>query len=262
MCGRFVLYATEDDMATALLDITGRVLYPFGMPPERYNIAPTTPIPIITRHSTLRAHTPSEYHATLPQGDDAGAAHPDELVVVPARWGLIPRWATDVPTYSTFNARVETAATKPTFRGAWREQRALIPMNAYYEWHDKQPYLIRQAGTMLFAAALFDTGCARLSTTMVTGPAEGALAAVHHRMPLFVEGPAARAWLDGEDDVPRAHVPAVTISPVDRAVGSVAHQGPHLIDPNGPPLDTTQRAGADAPAGAPGHAGEEQQTLL
>ncbi len=51
------------------------------------------------------------------------------------RFGLIPHWATDpkaVP--NTFNARSETAATKPSFREAWkRGQRCIIPVDAFFE---------------------------------------------------------------------------------------------------------------------------------
>lgn len=52
-----------------------------------------------------------------------------------ARWGLLPRWAQDPALGNrAFNARSETAASKPTFREAYRHFRAIIPADCWYEW--------------------------------------------------------------------------------------------------------------------------------
>ena len=50
-------------------------------------------------------------------------------------FGLIPFWARDASIgRRTYNARSETVAGKPAFRGAWkRSQRALVPMDRFYE---------------------------------------------------------------------------------------------------------------------------------
>lgn len=50
-------------------------------------------------------------------------------------FGLIPRWAKDTKiTRSTYNARSETVASKPSFREAWkRAQHCIIPAEAIYE---------------------------------------------------------------------------------------------------------------------------------
>jgi len=52
-----------------------------------------------------------------------------------ASFGLIPHWATDAKiARSTYNARAETVAEKPSFRRAWRQaQFCLVPMVAFYE---------------------------------------------------------------------------------------------------------------------------------
>lgn len=52
------------------------------------------------------------------------------------RWGLIPTWRKkprrEGPT--TFNARAETVAQKPMFRGAFKYRRCIIPASGFYEW--------------------------------------------------------------------------------------------------------------------------------
>src|SRR5262245_17792092 len=67
------------------------------------------------------------------------------------RWGLVPPWATETKiSYSLINARVESAAEKPSFRSAWKSRRCLIPASGWFEWKTvpsevnrkpaKQPY--------------------------------------------------------------------------------------------------------------------------
>lgn len=53
----------------------------------------------------------------------------------PACFGLIPHWARDTKiARSTYNARSETVAEKPSFRHAWRERQfCLVPMRSFYE---------------------------------------------------------------------------------------------------------------------------------
>jgi putative SOS response-associated peptidase YedK len=54
---------------------------------------------------------------------------------LPAMFGLVPPWATDAKrSRHTYNARGETVASKPSYRGAWqRGQFALVPMASFYE---------------------------------------------------------------------------------------------------------------------------------
>lgn len=76
-----------------------------------YNVAPTHEMPIVCRK----------------QGDRR-----NELAI--ARWGLIPHWAKDEKiAYSTFNARSETAASKPAFRDAFKRRRCLVPADGFFE---------------------------------------------------------------------------------------------------------------------------------
>jgi len=125
-----------------------------------------------------------------------------------ARWGLVPAWAKDRPTQrlSTFNARSETASSKPMFRSAWRARRCLVPMNGYYEWRDeggprKQRYYVTGESTLLSAAGLWerwtdrDSGESMDSFTVVTCPAAAPIAWLHDRMPVILDDASADAWL-------------------------------------------------------------------
>lgn len=51
------------------------------------------------------------------------------------RWSLIPHWAKDPKiAYKTINARIETVDTAPSYRGAFKKRRCLIPADGFYEW--------------------------------------------------------------------------------------------------------------------------------
>jgi putative SOS response-associated peptidase YedK len=51
---------------------------------------------------------------------------------------------------ASFNARVETVATKPFFREPFKKKRCLMPVSGYYEWQDtpggKQPWYFTAMG--------------------------------------------------------------------------------------------------------------------
>src|SRR4051812_37362998 len=116
MCGRYVLAHPE----------TLQARFDLAMPPlavaPAYNAAPGQDHPVIVAADGQRA-------ARL------------------MRWGLIPGWAKDARIgYRRFHARAERVAEKPSFRGAFRRRRCLVPADGFYEWRQegrgKQPYFI------------------------------------------------------------------------------------------------------------------------
>lgn len=157
-----------------------------------------------------------------------------------ARWSLIPAWShTDRLPYPTFNARVESAADKPTFRDAARSGRILIPMLGYYEWdaHRRPHWFHARDGRMLLAAGLLSVWRGMSTCTILTRRAEGRCARVHERMPVVIPPGHARPWLDPGAD---AHA---MLRDADRTGGDVialldSHpvaplrgDGPGLIEP-------------------------------
>ncbi|MEX3505046.1 SOS response-associated peptidase [Corynebacterium sp. LK2510] len=181
MCGRFVLFTTGKDLIEQIGQLPGAapVAAPDGTPPPRYNVAPTHQVPLI------------RFHESGSQVDSA-------------RWGLLPGWKKDDSGPPLFNARGETVADKPSFRSAFKAKRGLMVLDGYYEWKKegaaKQPYFVTPREGLLFAAALWETGCDRLSTTMVTTDATQNMQWLHHRLPLFLLPEEIEQWVNGSPE--------------------------------------------------------------
>lgn len=119
MCGRYNLRATPRELA----EFFELLREPDSLPP-RYNIAPTTQVPIIRSMDGHREATP-------------------------VRWGLVPSWAKDVKgSAPLINARADGIDTKPSFRSAFKKRRCLIPASGFYEWRregkQKLPFHVHQ----------------------------------------------------------------------------------------------------------------------
>ena len=182
MCGRFAFYSPAEASA-ALFGVSAAAPVV-----ARYNIAPT------------------QYVAAIRNAENAKR----ELTML--RWGLVPFWAKD-PSIGNrmINARAETVADKPAFRGAYRHRRCLVLADGFYEWHregsTKTPYYISAADGQPFAfAALWenwdskDSDDSIESTTLITTAANDFMATMHHRMPVVLSPATADRWLEGGDD--------------------------------------------------------------
>lgn len=163
------------------------------------------------------------------------------------RWGLLPGWIKDLKqTYSTINARIETVATKPAYRAAFKARRCLIPMAGYYEWRDtpdgKQPYFLsRKDGTDLFAAGLWEprhrlqADTEEGSCTVITRDARDEAGTVHDRMPVFLEPEVADRFMRADPDeamqiLLAATTPPLAVRAVSRRVNGVREDDPTLLD--------------------------------
>jgi putative SOS response-associated peptidase YedK len=141
-----------------------------------------------------------------------------QMQCVRAGFGLVPHWARDTKiARSTYNARSETVAEKPSFRRPWRlAQFCLVPMNAFYEpdyetgralrWR-----IARADGRGFAVAGIWDawrspTGAELLSFSMLTinADAHPLMRRFHapgdEKRSVVVIDPADDArWLRGED---------------------------------------------------------------
>jgi putative SOS response-associated peptidase YedK len=218
MCGRFFLSRSSADVARAFDLAATPALAP------RWNVAPTQPIAVV--HETDRGR-----------------------VVDAMRWGFVPAFATDPRAgHHPINARAETIATSPLFRGAFARRRGIVPADGFYEWQHRgkssRPFaVLRTDGALLAMAAIFEVheagGGALKSAAIVTTDATATLAPIHHRMPVLLEPDDFALWLDpGERDTDRlcallcpSAPEAVRVHPVDRRVNDVRCDDPSLPEP-------------------------------
>ncbi len=223
MCGRFLL-TTPSNQLSSLFSFAaeGPALAP------HFNIAPSQPV------ASVRAA--------------AGGSGRERAMV---RWGLVPAWAKDrVVGGGLINARSETAATRPSFRDAFRRRRCLILADGFYEWkrgaRRKRPFVIRLAGGGPFAfAGLWEcwpgAGGAPVETAAIlTTAANELLRPVHERMPVILPPEHHEAWLDPHltrADVLRPLLTpfdagALTLTAVTSWVNDARHDGPRCLAPH------------------------------
>jgi putative SOS response-associated peptidase YedK len=175
----------------------------------------------------------------------------DGRVLVESRWGLIPPWAKDRTVGGRmFNARAETLAERPAFRGLIARHRCIVPASGFYEWRQgprgKTPlYIHRADGKPLALAGLWtvwqdpEGGGPVTSHTIITCPPNRFMAAIHDRMPVVLDGDALHAWLDPTSTelgsvlallgpCPEDLLDAYAVAPL---VNNVRAEGPELIRP-------------------------------
>jgi putative SOS response-associated peptidase YedK len=136
-------------------------------------------------------------------GKGTKAFHRDDLV--PSWWSKPLKELK----LATFNARAETVAEKPMFRGSFKRSRCLIPVSGYYEWLDtpggKQPWYFTAAdgSPALTIAGLWDewqdkaSGETLKSCTMIITEPNSFVVEVHDRMPVLLTEKDFEPWLSG-----------------------------------------------------------------
>jgi putative SOS response-associated peptidase YedK len=218
MCGRYFLNSPLEAVAVQFAcEVQARF-------EPSYNIAPTAWAPVVWLESGSR-------------------------ILALQRWGLVPSWSKD-PSMGVrlANARAETVAEKPSFRGSFRHSRCVVPVDGFFEWQvgaggAKQPFCIRaQDESLLGLAGLrarWEGPEGYLETfTIITTTANGVMAPIHDRMPVILGAEGCAAWLDPGTQprdlkallgpCPEAWLRAYPVSP---KVGNVRNNGPELISP-------------------------------
>jgi len=137
-------------------------------------------------------------------------------------------WAKDPSIGSRLiNARGETVAEKPSFRGSFKHKRCLILADGFYEWKtfgnrkSKTPYFIHMKNRKPFAlAGLWDSwespdgSGIKTCTIITTGPNE-LMENLHDRMPVILHPRDYAKWLDASPQAPEKLLPLIKPFPAD-----------------------------------------------
>ena len=185
MCGRFVVAKELND----IVELFELDEVPDGYNPINYNIAPTNQVGIIVERE-IESVPSRELHL--------------------ARWALIPSWAKEPPTTPLFNARIETALEKPSFKDATKKKRCAVVASGYYEWlksgDSRKPHYIHPPEGMLAFAGIYsfwrdpvkeqsDPSRWVLSCSILTKDSAPELAHIHDRNPVMLSEENLSAWL-------------------------------------------------------------------
>ena len=221
MCGR--INVSDNEGVRFLLSMLGMETWPSREP--RFNIAPTQTLDVVQWH--------------------------DKPILSSMRWGLLPAWAKPGQfSAPLINARSETIRSKPSFRQLIVKQRALIPINGFYEWRRegkiKTPFYIHPKDQpAMFLAGIYqlptvekndDGSDKKPEVCVVTTAANSVFEQVHHRMPVILPVDQALSWIDNNDAdridalMQPASNDTLDIKQVNSYVNSSRNEGPACLE--------------------------------
>src|ERR1035437_5051102 len=220
MCGRFTLTRRDGRELAAELGVPDNAFSDYR---PRYNIAPMQRHFIVTTEFENRK-------------------------VVPARWGLVNRWAKDNSRASQcINAKAEIVEVRPSFRDAFKKRRCVVPADGFYEWtgpnNARRPMWIHRAdGELILFAGLYEDWFPEkdrpeTTFTIITCEPNALMRPIHNRMPVILDNRAADDWMNPTEADPlslkRLLIPAaddvLIAQPASPLANSVKNDGPELL---------------------------------
>ena len=206
MCGRYTHQFSWKQIHRLLSLTTPEIQFEHS-----YNVAPTLRAPIVR---------------------DLDMGRGVEMAV----WGLKPTWSDG--RVAPINARSESVATSPMFRGAFKSRRCVVAASGFYEWQrvngSKQPwYITRADGEAMLLAGLFEIGHGGTTFTIITTSANTLMGTIHDRMPAVLEPESVQRWLAEPDaSLLRPAADGVLMAhPVSTRVNSPKNNDATLIQP-------------------------------
>ena len=175
-----------------------------------------------------------------------GEVRPTDIapVIAPSKKGIPTvypmRWGFKNPDHDStlFNARLETAGTKPTFKDAWNSHRCIIPANYYFEWkHYKdingnvktgQKYAIQPSGaTVTYLCGLYRIENDFPVFVILTKEPSEQIKALHDRMPLILPREKIDEWINPESlpaNLLKYAITDMVFEPVEETRGQIPNQ--------------------------------------
>ncbi len=214
MCGR--INVSDHPGVQLLLDLLDIPLYPSPLP-ARYNIAPGAKLLTIIPHN-------------------------DKNELMTMQWGILPARSNANASKPIINARSETIWEKSSFRHLIASQRAIVPINSFYEWNRKEgnkiPYSISPSSGSTFAiASIFQTDMeGKMRCCLITTEANQKMQSIHNRMPVILENQSLNDWLYSSDrnQVDSLMKPSanetIKIQQVSEYVNNASHEGPECMN--------------------------------
>ena len=232
MCGRATV-VNPDGITEKLYGYTKKFV-PSDWKP-RYNLNPREEIPAVYYDPFLRQRVLRTMHWNL----------------IPPRLASRDKVADFDSHYSAFNARIETAASAPTFEQAWRSQRCLVVVDGIIEWvgdkGHKTPHLIRhRERAPLAMAGLWSRwrdskhGDEIWSCTVIVRDADDWYRRFHDRMAVLLAPESYDGWLDperkrGQLDMLNGSTyhrdSELEFFPISRLVNNPGYDAPDCLEP-------------------------------
>jgi putative SOS response-associated peptidase YedK len=172
---------------TDTAELRDRFALPHGVPAgvkKSYNISPMQTVPVVI-------------------------ARDGERVMQRMKWGFIPKNAKDTNSafrYKTHHAQSDAVFGRPTWQGAIRTHRCLIPASGFYEWRKapdgKHAFYIHPTDQSLFGfAGIYGEWTDPEGTThgmcaIITTPSGSDSDQLPSRLPVIVDPSDEATWLD------------------------------------------------------------------
>ena len=220
MCGRFTITRSSGREVAAELGVSDDAFADYR---PRYNVAPM-----------------QRYFVLITEFENRK--------LIPARWGLVNRWAKDNSRASQcINAKAETVEVRPSFRDAFKKRRCVVPADGFYEWTGakgtRRPIWFHRAdGKLILFAGLYENWYPakeqpETTFTIITCEANAATRPIHNRMPVILDSRAADDWMNPREADPlslkRLLIPAtddvLIAQPASPLANSVKNDGPELL---------------------------------
>jgi putative SOS response-associated peptidase YedK len=187
-----------------------------------YNAAPSQLLPIITTYA------------------------PSAITL--GKWGFVPEDFSYPKMRPQNNARLETAATKPSFRTSFAGRHCLVITDGYYEWDKKkQPYrFVLKSGEPFALAGIYARGENEndpMTFAILTTEANDVMRPVHDRMPVMLRAGHEKDWLPTQGVTFFNPFPAelMTAYPVTPKMNKASYNEPAAITPLQPASRNARR---------------------